>query len=57
VIDARNLLAGTHQVKVAVSLDEAYQDEIDAGNVVVSPAQKTLVLEKVEQEIVNDPIE
>ena len=54
VIDARDLLAGSHQVKVSVALDEAYQNQIDAGNVLVSPTQMTLILE---QERVNDPVE
>ena len=54
VVDARDYLAGTHQVKPVVTLDAAYQDQIDAGNVLVSPAQLTIVLE---QEITHDPIE
>ena len=52
VIDARQLLAGTHQLKVAVSLDEAYRDQIAADKVLCSPMQVTLVLE---EENMDDP--
>jgi YbbR domain-containing protein len=44
VVDAKGLIAGTHQMAVNVVLDADFKDKISAGNILLSPGEITFTL-------------
>lgn len=44
VVDAKGLIAGTHQMAVNVVLDTDFKDKISAGNILLSPNEVTFTL-------------
>ncbi|MBQ4290770.1 MAG: hypothetical protein II719_06195 [Clostridia bacterium] len=56
-VNANNLVAGTHQVSVSVSVAEAYQDRIQPGDLRTDPSQFELVLVAKEEQTLSDDLE